>query len=67
MIEQGSKLEMLPVLDPELERSLAAYEWVNHEVPKHGYSLVLTPTTEFEIYSADQVRVGWTVTVKLCY
>ena len=49
-------MEMLPFEDPELKRSVAAYEWVKNEVPKRGYDLVLTPGVEFELCDADQVN-----------
>ena len=57
LFEGGTKLKMLPVVDPELRRSMAALSWVKGDVQKCGYELMITLTVEREIFEAQQVSV----------
>ena len=55
LLEAGVHLEMLPAEDEELRRSVAVHTWIRDFAVKYGYTFMITPTVEMEIFEADQV------------
>ena len=63
LLEARVPLEMLPAEDEELKRAIAVHTWIRNIAPKDGYTLVITPTVEMELFAADQVSGK----LSLCY